>query len=636
MLPRKSMRVHSIILLSLLLLHLSYLYATPDLCEPAYQRIAHYRTQLALPVGETPPERVMLEAISDVLNWIEQHPTLRGNLPDDLGASTPLDLARDGVHVQSRSTAPIRSVPPAWALRFTHPDKGIGERPTIPGRLWQTDIGLTQKPDRVLVHISTLRLDPVNQPPDQNPPNPSVPGIAKTFLSKGAISTVDGSSSLPEREHTVPDRAIQLFRQNANIMLQHASDTARRLPVIYLSPDARTGEFLVPPLKLAQQLAGSALIFYSDNRHGVDDVLWGNSWQAFDPGAGGMVIFWPNGKPSSDGNGHVIPHTKLAQSDARSKSREELSRWIIRNTHLNQISPPPGEITSIDDIKVISEASPAKPLDLRPTILGKLSSAPSRAPGVRHEVPADMIERLRETRGVKPQTSEVSTAFREALGLRGVKSDLEAAGLLFLDVHKKKGLGYDLVAIDPKNGLIWYLEVKAREYDKDFITLERSEIQAAEQLRDRWLLAFVRVFSHDEYVEAHYWQNAPTGQPQVGEKRRDVAVQDYHIRSSHMTFPPVLRQAQEPAGDLEAIVGDRNAVRVRVEHFLGRNVLYPELVAYMGALALKKAGAQMGGPEISLPNAPGAQDRSIVTNLLLNGGFSWKEVQKLISANLSF
>jgi len=67
----------------------------------------------------------------------------------------------------------------------------------------------------------------------------------------------------------------------------------------------------------------------------------------------------------------------------------------------------------------------------------------------------------------------------------------ESLGRRARDVSKTKGIGYDVESVDPRSGLLYFVEVKGRWHDRTDITLTKTEIHCSRNKPTQWRLALV-------------------------------------------------------------------------------------------------------------------------------------------------
>jgi hypothetical protein len=150
--------------------------------------------------------------------------------------------------------------PQHWAVRYEH-------NCSEPGRVWRVDIGITRlEPGIFRFSISTsyyMRSGFIGIEPQ--PPLPTAPGIVGWLLKSEDWTAYAGSERLRSM-------ALPLVQGQGMQFKSILEDPNRQAPIVLVSRDFRTGEFLLDPQNLGWLLAGAASV-YEASSSGLDKEL---------------------------------------------------------------------------------------------------------------------------------------------------------------------------------------------------------------------------------------------------------------------------------------------------------------------------------------------------------------------------
>ncbi|MCA9772572.1 MAG: DUF3883 domain-containing protein, partial [Myxococcales bacterium] len=113
---------------------------------------------------------------------------------------------------------------------------------------------------------------------------------------------------------------------------------------------------------------------------------------------------------------------------------------------------------------------------------------------------------------VLPSETEADRALTERLAMEAVLAAEQALGRATRDRSDERGLGYDIESKEPRDGHLFFVEVKGRLANADSVTLTRNEILCALNAPERFRLAIVLV-ENGEAQPPVYVTNFDFGQP---------------------------------------------------------------------------------------------------------------------------
>lgn len=229
---------------------------------------------LVLAEGKTTGE-VFAEVRREVSKWVgetaERRTGAKVEIPANGGVSLPNGV---GIHVDARGNPEASSI---WILTYTHPDD---ERNDL---RWQTTCQLATHGSAVEFSLRLAAGETLYRiaPQAIRPGRPRiVPAIIRNF------SCAVGGRTLSCDPLPIPLEDVEDFIQNGLL-----SDS-RRLPLVVVSPEARTGQLVIDPKRLADSLAGLAEVWFFEDvatTYALTDNL-PPGLAVFD---GGVRIYWP-------------------------------------------------------------------------------------------------------------------------------------------------------------------------------------------------------------------------------------------------------------------------------------------------------------------------------------------------------
>jgi len=248
-----------------------------------------------------------------------------------------------GIRVLTRycSGDGTRQKPNCWAAEYEHPCEEFPGR-----RFWRIHIGVEQF-DRSQFHLNFQTLydmRPGYLGPEPTDPLPSPPGLITTLLRSSCWKCTAG----PE---TLCDSPRILRVGDGNLLKDLVAHAERAYPVVLVSQIYRDKGYALNPTELARLLAGTAVVFQSENSE-VDtelEYLFGRRFSCWN---GMLRIYMPalNFDRQGDERRHRFILKSEIDSWGRAATIENIVRCIARRS-----TRPKGVLTPLDVEAVIRQ-----------------------------------------------------------------------------------------------------------------------------------------------------------------------------------------------------------------------------------------------------------------------------------------
>jgi len=216
---------------------------------------------------------------------------------------------------------------------------------------------------------------------------------------------------------------------------------------------------------------------------------------------------------------HRLPQVTKVEGEVKARLMKEIRFWDARAEEL-RVREKAGKKTKL----------PAQVAEERANRLGDrlkarmsqlhaertLFSQPPVLKGGALVIPRGL---LRNLTGEAPNLALVTDADRELterLAMEAVIAAERALGRVTQDRSAERGLGYDIEAKEPREGHLYFVEVKGRLAGSDSVTLSRNEILCALNAPERFRLAIV-IVDNGVAQQPAYVTDFDFGQPGFGQ-----------------------------------------------------------------------------------------------------------------------
>ena len=191
-----------------------------------------------------------------------------------------------------------------------------------------------------------------------------------------------------------------------------------------------------------------------------------------------------------------LPQVAKVEGEVKARLMKEIRFWDARAEEL-RVREKAGKKTKLP--AQVAEERANRLGDRLKTRMAQLQaerslfSQPPMLKGGALVVPRGLLRKLSgETPGL-PIVSDADKALTERLAMEAVFSAERALGRFPTDRSAERGLGYDVETKEPREGHLFFVEVKGRLAHADSVTLSRNEILCALNAPERFRLAIVLV-----------------------------------------------------------------------------------------------------------------------------------------------
>lgn len=307
----------------------------------AHEHELHYRCAFEL-ISSERCEKSWADVIRLIRNWVsaripqEQSQPLHGAWFFGGGDWRAPNSPRLSIKTERCLGNGRDDIPQYWAMRYEHPDSDVTTRQ------WRTDIGVSVTGGhRLAFSLSTIHwLLPGFLGPEPPSPLPSAPRIVSNLVTSRSWEARAGSEKLT----AVP---FPLRDGHADLLLQHLRDAGRPCPLVLIAKDFVSSEALIDPKKLANLLAGTAVVWESESSW-VDKELEQLLGREFSCWNGMVRVYQPqvNLQSIADARRHRYFDKRDIESLGPQKTYELLVRGIVRRSRVFM----PSLITDVDDV----------------------------------------------------------------------------------------------------------------------------------------------------------------------------------------------------------------------------------------------------------------------------------------------
>lgn len=228
--------------------------------------------------------------------------------------------------------------PQYWAVRYEHDDDD-------PGRTWRTDVGITRVGPtayRFALAISHfVREGYIGREPKS--PLPTAPRLVGWLLRSSDWRAFSGTEQLLSESRVLNTGDGEGFRRRLE-------DSGRACPIVLVSRDFGSGEFLIDPRLLAQNLSGSASVYESASSELDKELEWclGRRFGCWN----GMVrVYQPELR--FDGQGDARRHRFIPGGVIQELGVDAVVDMLVRGIARRAGTAGADTVTALDDIATL-------------------------------------------------------------------------------------------------------------------------------------------------------------------------------------------------------------------------------------------------------------------------------------------
>lgn len=180
-------------------------------------------------------------------------------------------------------------------------------------------------------------------------PAPFVPRVIRSIMEDGRLKCSIGPNPVSLKPTKLNPGDYPTFHEAL-------FDSNREVPIIYISPkrlaeDSDEAQVLVNPIKIADSVAGNAIVFYADSLDFTREMKYMENSNYLCSG-GAIRVYFPNIKigDESDPNRHRFLSARFIEEHGEEKIIELFRRAIAQDVHFYE------KLFRIDDCKALVEA----------------------------------------------------------------------------------------------------------------------------------------------------------------------------------------------------------------------------------------------------------------------------------------
>lgn len=228
--------------------------------------------------------------------------------------------------------------PQFWAARYEHAGDDAA-------RTWRTDIGVTRITHDIYRFAMSIghfvRDGYLGHEP--KPPLPTAPRLIGWLLRSPEWQAFSGTEQLLSEPRVLDTGDGEALRTRLG-------DPERSCPIVVVSRDFASGDFLIDPALLARKLAGSATVYESSSSELDKELEWclGRRFSCWN----GMVRVYQPGL-DFDARGEARKHRYIAGADMRSLGTDSVVEILVRGIARRAGVAQPNAVTAIEDIATV-------------------------------------------------------------------------------------------------------------------------------------------------------------------------------------------------------------------------------------------------------------------------------------------